>query len=352
MEGQGLSWEKRNPHLPASLRVLCPRTLGLTCCCGQADLCSSHIQHAGLRTCPGTSPFTGWIPPLLQSPGKSLEALVFSFLNLFIASSPEMWSSVHLTSLPSVNWLRAVSWPCVGREVLTCSFPRQGLLRTGLCYPEAGAMSSGLRVGLLGSPWLSHTWPPTHPSTGDVHQAEVRADEEGVRAKRALWLRDRAHHLQPLQQAVPVRQHGHGQGAAQVHGVQRAAREPDELGHRGGERARAPGEPQTQVAPLACRPSLLSSLSPHKHDFLFLKCLYARRCTQSDCPNSYSTLSLCLKLQSETGMIVGTPWICSLLGIRHLVKLLISSFLSRPCPPQCQATRNGKCGYEDSSPTS
>ena len=62
-------------------------------------------------------------------------------------------------------------------------------------------------------------------------------------------------------------------------------------------------------------------------------------------------LSLYLKMRSERGLVVGTPWICSLLGIRHLVKLLISSFLSRPCPPQCQATRNGTCGYGDSSPT-
>lgn len=39
-------------------------------------------------------------------------------------------------------------------------------------------------------------------------------------------------------------------------------------------------------------PSLLSSLPPHKHNFLFLKCLYARRCPQSYCPGYYSTLSL------------------------------------------------------------
>lgn len=97
-------------------------------------------------------PFHRMNPSLLLSQGKSLEALVFSFPNLFIASSPEVWSSVHLNSLPSVNWLRAMSWPCVGGEVLTCSFPRHGLLRTGLCYPEAGALSSCLWVGLLGSP--------------------------------------------------------------------------------------------------------------------------------------------------------------------------------------------------------
>ena len=38
---------------------------------------------------------------------------------------------------------------------------------------------------------------------GDVQQAEVRRDEEGVRAERAVRLRDRAHHLQLLEQAIP-----------------------------------------------------------------------------------------------------------------------------------------------------
>ena len=38
---------------------------------------------------------------------------------------------------------------------------------------------------------------------GDVQQAEVRSDEEGVRAERAVRLRDRAHHLQLLEQAIP-----------------------------------------------------------------------------------------------------------------------------------------------------
>ena len=70
---------------------------------------------------------------------------------------------------------------------------------------------------------------------GDVQQAQVRRDEEGVRAERAVRLRDRAHHLQQQQQALPVRQHRHGQGAAQVHRVQRAAREPHQQGHRRGQ---------------------------------------------------------------------------------------------------------------------
>lgn len=87
------------------------------------------------------------------------------------------------------------------------------------------------------SPLLSFRLPPP----GDVHQEEVRPDEEGVRAERPVRLRDRPHHLQPLQQAVPVRQHRHGQGPAQVHGVQRAAREPDQRGHHRG-KAREGGE--------------------------------------------------------------------------------------------------------------
>lgn len=75
---------------------------------------------------------------------------------------------------------------------------------------------------------------PPLPPPGDVHQAEVRSDEEGVRAECPVRLRDRPHHLQPLQQAVPVRQHRHGQGPAQVHRVQRAAREPDQCRHHRG----------------------------------------------------------------------------------------------------------------------
>ena len=53
---------------------------------------------------------------------------------------------------------------------------------------------------------------------GDFHQAEVRADEEGVRAERAVRLRDPHHHLQLAQQALPVRVVRHGQGPAEVHG--------------------------------------------------------------------------------------------------------------------------------------
>jgi hypothetical protein len=38
---------------------------------------------------------------------------------------------------------------------------------------------------------------------GDLHEAQVRPDEEGVRAERAVRLRDPPHHLQLEQQALP-----------------------------------------------------------------------------------------------------------------------------------------------------
>ena len=52
---------------------------------------------------------------------------------------------------------------------------------------------------------------------GDLHKTKVRSDEEGVRAVRALRLRDRSRHLQLAQQAVPVRQLRYGQDLAQIH---------------------------------------------------------------------------------------------------------------------------------------
>lgn len=74
--------------------------------------------------------------------------------------------------------------------------------------------------------------------TGDFQQAQVWRDEEGVRAECAVRLRDRTHHLQQQQQAVPVRVDRHGQGAAQVHGVQRASRESHQQEHhRGNQRS-------------------------------------------------------------------------------------------------------------------
>ena len=67
--------------------------------------------------------------------------------------------------------------------------------------------------------------------TGDFQQEKIWRDEKSLRAVRPLRLRDRPDHLQREQQALPVRQHGHGQGAVEVHRVQRTAREQDEHGH-------------------------------------------------------------------------------------------------------------------------
>ena len=53
--------------------------------------------------------------------------------------------------------------------------------------------------------------------TGDVHKAQVWLDEESVWTECALRLWDCRHHLQPFQQVVPVREHGHGPRAAQIH---------------------------------------------------------------------------------------------------------------------------------------
>lgn len=49
---------------------------------------------------------------------------------------------------------------------------------------------------------------------GDVHQTQIRSDEESLRVVGTVRLRDRSDHLQQLQQAVPVRLHRHGQSAA------------------------------------------------------------------------------------------------------------------------------------------
>ena len=50
---------------------------------------------------------------------------------------------------------------------------------------------------------------------------EVWCDEVGLRAVR---LQDRLHHLQLVQQTVPIRFNRHGQSSAQVHRVQRTTR--------------------------------------------------------------------------------------------------------------------------------
>ena len=42
---------------------------------------------------------------------------------------------------------------------------------------------------------------------GDLQQAQVWCDEEGVRAERAVRLRDCPDHILEQQQALPVRQH-------------------------------------------------------------------------------------------------------------------------------------------------
>ena len=40
-------------------------------------------------------------------------------------------------------------------------------------------------------------------TAGDVYEAEVRADEEGLRVERVVRLRDPRHHLQLAQQTLP-----------------------------------------------------------------------------------------------------------------------------------------------------
>ena len=191
---------------------------------------------------------------------------------------------------------------------------------------------------------VSEKNPPACLLPGDVYKEEIRVDEEGIRAERAMWLWDRADHFQQHQQAVPVRQHGHGQGAAQVHGVQRTAREPDELGHRGGERARLLG-PEPAQPPAFNLPS-----SPPGLHRSTASCPNTCICPQvypELSPGYYSTLSLCLPVQSESGMIVGTRWVCSLLETRRLVRLLISSswvILVHPTvrPPEMGSVATGQ----------
>ena len=79
-------------------------------------------------------------------------------------------------------------------------------LRSLLENPEKPALS--LVRKLLGRQSKIHQ----SCAAGDLQQAKVRSDEEGVRAVGPLRLRDRSHHLLLQQQALPVRQHGHGQG--------------------------------------------------------------------------------------------------------------------------------------------
>ena len=73
-------------------------------------------------------------------------------------------------------------------------------------------------------------------NAGDVHEAEVRSNEESVRAERTVWLWDRFDNLQPRRQAVPVRQLRHGTHPTQVHRALRAARKQKQLRHHWGAR--------------------------------------------------------------------------------------------------------------------
>lgn len=74
--------------------------------------------------------------------------------------------------------------------------------------------------------------------SGDVYKEEVWSDEEGVRTERSLRLWNRSHHLQPFQQVVSVCEHWHGPSTAQVHRVQRAARESHKQRHNRSQYAR------------------------------------------------------------------------------------------------------------------
>lgn len=70
---------------------------------------------------------------------------------------------------------------------------------------------------------------------GDIHQEEVWTDEESLWAECAMRLWDCPHHLQQHQQALPIRQHRHGQSVTEVHRVQRASWEQDQFWYCGGE---------------------------------------------------------------------------------------------------------------------
>jgi len=73
--------------------------------------------------------------------------------------------------------------------------------------------------------------------SGHVHQAQIRLNEESLRTFRALRLRNSADHFQRLEQVISIRQHRHGQGFAEIHGVQRAARKSHQPGHYRGKHA-------------------------------------------------------------------------------------------------------------------
>ena len=71
----------------------------------------------------------------------------------------------------------------------------------------------------------THTLTHTHSHSGDIHEEKVWSNEESLRAVCAVRLRDSVDHLQHDEPSVSVRQLRHGQGAAQVHRIQRTPRE-------------------------------------------------------------------------------------------------------------------------------
>lgn len=64
---------------------------------------------------------------------------------------------------------------------------------------------------------------------GDIYKEEIRVNEEGLWAECSVWLWDCSDHLQQHQQTVPVCQHWHGQGVAEIYWVQWAAWESNEF---------------------------------------------------------------------------------------------------------------------------
>ena len=70
---------------------------------------------------------------------------------------------------------------------------------------------------------------------GDIHQAEVWSDEEGVWTECSVWLWDCTDNVQQCQQVVSVCQHRHGSSVAQVYWPQWPTGESHQQRHRWGE---------------------------------------------------------------------------------------------------------------------
>lgn len=109
MEGEGLSWEESNPHLPTALGTLYPRALRL-CCCKQVDLCVSPrlpppppTSRPGVIHKPQAMPGHALFPMMNPPPppqGRIWEALPFSFPDPFTAPGTEVWIlSIQILSL-------------------------------------------------------------------------------------------------------------------------------------------------------------------------------------------------------------------------------------------------------------